>query len=76
MLVLVVGGVIFLVFCVVFLYFVCFHPVSFVPNVARDSGLSILDCPFGFPKRLFSSAIFIEVKPEKNEQSVRGINLA
>ena len=57
------GGVIILVFRV--LYFVCFHPVSYVPNVARDSGLSILDCPFGFLKRLFILAIFIEVKPEK-----------
>jgi hypothetical protein len=34
--------------------FVCLHPVSCVPNVARVSGLSNVDCPFGFLKRLFS----------------------
>jgi hypothetical protein len=32
--------------CCVF-YFVCLRPVSCVPNVARFSGLSILDCSFG-----------------------------
>ena len=37
-----------LVFYVVFLCFVCRRPVSCVPNVASVSGLSILDCPFGF----------------------------
>ena len=51
---------IFLVFCVVFfgevrvahllsfLCCVCLRSVSCVPNVASVSGLSILDCPFGF----------------------------
>jgi hypothetical protein len=33
------------VFC-----FVCFRPVSCVPNVASFCGLSILYCPFGFLK--------------------------
>ena len=28
--------------------FVCLRPVSCVPNVATVSGLSILNCPFGF----------------------------
>jgi hypothetical protein len=28
--------------------FVCLPPVSFVPNIASFSGLSILYCPFGF----------------------------
>jgi hypothetical protein len=38
-----------LVFCVVlFRLLVCLRPVSFVPNVASFSGLSIHDCPFGF----------------------------
>ena len=45
-----VGSVLllFLVFCVVLLCFVCIRPVSFVPNVASVFWLSILDCPFGF----------------------------
>jgi hypothetical protein len=35
--------------------FVCFRPhVTCVPNVARVSGLSIPDYPFGFFQRLFS----------------------
>jgi hypothetical protein len=29
-------------------YCVCLRPESYVPNVASFSGLSILDCPFGF----------------------------
>jgi len=32
----------------VFLVFVFLSPVSYMPNVASVSGLSILDCPFGF----------------------------
>ena len=36
--------------CVVF--FVSLRPVSCVPNVASFSGLSIIDCPFGFFLRL------------------------
>ena len=28
--------------------FCCLRPVSWVPNNASFSGLSILDCPFGF----------------------------
>jgi hypothetical protein len=44
---------IFLVFCVVlccvvFFSFVCLGPVSYVPNVASISGMSVLDCPFSF----------------------------
>ena len=39
---------IFLVFYVVFFCFVSIRPVSCVPNVASFSGLSILDCLFGF----------------------------
>jgi hypothetical protein len=38
--------------CCVFC-FVCLHPVSCMPNVASVSALSILNCPFGFLKRLF-----------------------
>ena len=30
------------------LCFVCLRPVSCVPSAASVSGLSILDCPFGF----------------------------
>ena len=36
------------VFCVMLFVFVCFLPVSCVPNVASVSGLSILDVPFDF----------------------------
>ena len=45
-----VGSVllIFLVFCVVFLCSVWLCLVSCVRNVANVSGLSTLDCPFGF----------------------------
>ena len=41
--------------CVVFFCngFVCLYLVSCVPNVASFSGLSILDCPFSFLKRIF-----------------------
>ena len=51
---LLVGSVLIsvLVFCVL-LFFFCHRPVSCVPNVASVSGLSILDCHFGFLKRLF-----------------------
>jgi hypothetical protein len=41
-----------LVFCVVFLWFVCIPPVSWISNITSVSGLSILDCPFGFFWRL------------------------
>jgi uncharacterized membrane protein len=41
--------------CVV--WFVCLRRVSRVPNVADVSGLSILDCPFGF-FLTFTYAIF------------------
>jgi hypothetical protein len=37
-----------LVFCQVFSWFVCLRPVFCVPNVTSFSGLSILDCHFGF----------------------------
>jgi len=37
--------------------FVCLRPVSYVPNVVSVSGLSILDCPFGFLKRLFTEGL-------------------
>ena len=41
---------IFLDFVVVLLcvYVFCFRSVSCVPNIVSVSGLSILDCPFGF----------------------------
>ena len=35
------------------LRFVCLCPAFYVLNVASVSGLSILDCPFGFLSRLF-----------------------
>lgn len=46
----IVGSVllIFSVFCAVSLCFVCLCTVSYVPNVASFSGLTILDCPFTF----------------------------
>ena len=34
--------------CVVFFSFVCLGPVSYVPNVASISGMSVLDCSFSF----------------------------
>jgi hypothetical protein len=34
--------------CVVFLCFVCLHPVSCVPNVASVSGFVFCDCSFSF----------------------------
>ena len=48
----VVGGVrvanfVSFLYCVSFCL-VCLRPVSCVPIVANFSGLSILDCPFGF----------------------------
>ena len=45
-----VGSVllIVIVFCVVFLCFVCLRPVSCASNVASDYGLTILDFTFGF----------------------------
>ena len=39
---------IFLAFCVVLFFFVGLNHVPCVPNVASFSGLSILDCPYGF----------------------------
>ena len=39
--------------CCVF-SFICPRPVSCVPNVASFSGLSIIDCHFGFLWRLFN----------------------
>jgi hypothetical protein len=44
-----VGSVllIFLVFCFVFLCFICLRPVSCVTNVDSVSGLFLLDYPFG-----------------------------
>ena len=49
--------IMFIVFCVVFfcvlLCFICLLPVSFVLQVASVSGLSILNCPFGFLQHLF-----------------------
>jgi hypothetical protein len=46
----IVGSVllIFLFFCAVSLCFVCLCTVLYVPNVASFSGLTIVDCPFGF----------------------------
>ena len=48
--------IMFIVFCVVFccvLCFICLLPVACVPQVASVSGLSILNCPFGFLQHLF-----------------------
>jgi len=36
-------------------------PVSFVPNVACVSGLSILDCLFNFLQRLFPRHILYKI---------------
>jgi len=37
--------------------FVCLHHMSCVPNFDSFSGLSILDCPFGFLWHLFASSL-------------------
>jgi len=52
-----------LVFYVVvfFRLFVCLPPVSCVTNVASFSGLSILDCPFGFLYRLFKFNTLLQI---------------
>ena len=50
----------FLVFCVMVFCFVCLRLVLCVPNVARVSELSFLDCPFGFLYRLATySTMFV-----------------
>ena len=40
--------VIYLLFSAVLISFVCIHPLFCVSNIAGISGLSTLDCPFGF----------------------------
>jgi len=50
--------------CCYLFCFVCLRPVSCVPNVASVSGLSILDCLFGFLQRLFRE-ICICILPTK-----------
>ena len=53
--------------CVVF--FVSLRPVSCVPNVASFSGLSIIDCPFGFFLRLqILHRISLQYAPNANER--------
>ena len=42
--------IIFFVFCIVFVFAL---RLFLVPNIAGVSGLSILDCPFGFHESLF-----------------------
>jgi hypothetical protein len=42
-----------------FLCFVCLRAVSCVPSVASRSGLSILDCPFGFLQRSFHTILHL-----------------
>ena len=49
--------------CVVLLCFVCRRPVSCGPNVGSVSGLSILDCPFRFLKRLFWTKMSLPIAP-------------
>jgi hydrogenase-4 membrane subunit HyfE len=46
-----------LIFCVVFV--LCLD--SCVPSVACFSGLSILDCPFGFLQRLLKNGIGVKI---------------
>ena len=56
-------SMLFIFFCVVLCLFFCFvrlRPVFCVPNVASVSGLSILDCPFGFLERLYSMYTLIK----------------
>ena len=48
-----------LLFSLTFICFVCFRPVSCVPNVASFSGMFILDCPFCFLWRLFVLFAFV-----------------
>ena len=43
----------------VFLCFVCLRPVTLVPNVYSVSGLSIIDCPFGFLQVLAKGKQFL-----------------
>jgi len=49
----------YLVFCVV-LCFVGLRPMSCVPNFARDSRLSIRDCPFGFPHKYLEPSLSLK----------------
>ena len=44
-----------LVFCVVFLFCLSVFVWCHLTNIAGVAGLSILDCPFGFPYRLFTT---------------------
>ena len=41
--------------CCVSFFYLFFFPVCCMPNVTSVSGLSILDCPFGFLQRSFTS---------------------
>ena len=44
--------------CVVFLCFICLHPVSYVPNVASFSGLFILTLPLRFSLTFIVPVLF------------------
>jgi len=46
-------GVVRHVYLLTFLCFVCLRPVFCVPNVASVSGVSILDCHYGFSNVYF-----------------------
>jgi hypothetical protein len=57
------GGVsvphLFIILCwVVFLCFICLHPVSYVPNVASFSGLFILTLPLRFSLTFIVPVLF------------------
>jgi hypothetical protein len=59
----VIGGVsvphLFIILCwVVFLCFICLHPVSYVPNVASFSGLFILTLPLRFSLTFIVPVLF------------------
>jgi predicted DNA-binding helix-hairpin-helix protein len=50
----------FLAFCYVLGCFFCIRDVSCILNVASVSGLSILDLPFDFLKRLYKTTSFLK----------------
>ena len=57
--------------CVVFLCFICLRPVACVPtSVDSISVMSILNCPFGFLKRLsYKIAVVGQLKTSINSYS-------
>jgi len=50
-----------LLLIIFYYYFFLLRPVTCMPNVVIASGLSILDCPFGFLKRLYYSTDVCEI---------------